>query len=744
MDAKKVIYIKNWIECFDLIKLFVIFVLITILWSLFSPQGLGQLFGVGDTYGLIAHYVDLSRLRTVWAEDFIMTRTRFGGGFAGILDMPVLYQVFSILGLPAILFYNFYVILSQTILCFFSIKIFQNFFKEDERSFLLMLLLSLSFIYNGIIGWRVAFGHMNFIWGLIYVLAVMYVIQSSHLKQFSITGLILVCVSFSNALQCIGLAQFLYYSLILFLLSVLFFARDYLRKLEYKKLIFVSTAILIPVCLFSFHNLTNIFEGMSFLKRSGDSSLIYSYTVQNILDYFSSLFYSYKTIQTNREFGFLHETNYAFGVLPILLFSLLTYFRRWALLAFNIALIILGVLISSNISYLSELIVSLIPGMEMFRVPARVFIPIFYVQLFSFYFCLSKVRINDKKRFAALVFIGFFAISTFMYLLNFDILVIPIIAIWILFIYSKKFDYYAIGIGCFLAMNFSSFFEKIPEINMDQAGYDQMVETFHMETAPNLSHNYLENALPLYQTSFGANIGAIHGYSTVNGYLYPTKKFYDFFKYFNPNLNENNYYFALHPNLPGFSTFVHFFNITKLIEFNREGHYKIVNIKDSKEIFTPKKLVQVSSFPEMIDKLRQQNMQDYAYVAKENFFDISSSCADASVTKRTKFGVNINIEQDSGECIIVLPLLYNTFLRAIDVKTQKQYEVFPVNWLMTGVKITVGSATVEVRPWNKWKFEKLFKVLSLISFLLVCFLFIQLKLINFKFWKREDKSATIL
>jgi len=680
-------------------------------WTLFLGIDLGNLYGINDTFGLLVHYVEMVRSGPS-ASKFIYSATRLGGAVVGPVDMPIFMQLFAYLDFHPFLAINFGVILSQVLISFFCLKISllagnRSWYKEKPIIFFVSILA-----FNPAIGWRLVYGHLNIIWGSLWALSLIYLFFSFYKNKSSITGIILSFLVLVNSLQCINLIQPVFYSTIIILTFVIFFNSSLRSNYQSFVLIFGKIIIVITACVFfSFINIANILEVVSSLSRSPSSNLIYSYTVQNFRDYLSSLFYSYKTLPVERNFFLLHESNLGYGMLPLLLIVILTFLKKYRLLLLNIALFTFGIVLSSDIPLVSNFFLVTIPLIKSFRCPSRFFFPLFYFQSICFIWSLFQLKPSTSMRdliSSSLVVVVSISVF-FIWGSVAEIFIFPITVCAAIFCFlfrkEKYFIYYVLPM--FVSLNFLGFQDKLPQSFYDITKFQN--EVVVMDRL-DISRGMLEHTSAIAHSSFLKNLqSAAYGYSAIDGYIYPSKLFYEIYGTLDPSINSTDNSFFIDSKSLTFPYFSKAFNVTKEILLTSSG-LGVITISKSNPVLSPSEIIYISDLKKIVLEVIDSDLNTKVFVRPELQSALSNvgSCGRAGVVRQNLSEAVVNVTS-AKKCLLVLPTHYSSFLKASSIVGKTQFKIFPVNGLMTGLLLDKFSGEILIKAHPALPGEGIFK-----------------------------------
>lgn len=688
----------------DITSFFFAFILLILVWEFVIGIPLTEVYGSGDFVGLVAHYSEMLRDGFL-SSDFLYSPTRLGGNATGALDLPAYYQIFAALKFHPILALNLSVILTQALVFFFCYKTLLITAKSHP---VITGIYALTVSFAPFIGWRIGYGHLNLLWGLLWGAGIVYLVIASREKKLSPTGITATVLVFVNSLQNINLAQPIVYGGI----CIVFFALFFFRKPE-TYWIRVSAALIccaLTAFLFSANQILNIVQLTPTLGRYGSEKIIYSYVTQTVPDLLSSLFYSVNTIDTGRTSFQLHETNLAYGVLPFALLTLLCFHRRSKLLYFNLFIFSFGIVFSSNLGPVSDLILEIIPLLGRFRCPGRFFLFANYLGFVTTsYFLLSKKNLfGGWKEFAPglvvlILAFPFTGVGADIIFLSGTLVLIGDGVI------RRKLNLASLPL-VLLAVHLAAFRERIPADRMSLDQFDAETTLFAKLDLPLrlTEHSSLD-----ILSGFGYNQSAAFGFSSIDGYIYPTKRFLDFSKIFNPYIGDMTYAFHTDSTSPGFAVYQRFFNITHEVRRSADKVSK-VKLRESEPFFLPEEFIVTDQLN--FNLLSEFDPQKTAYL--EQSPGTLQRCDGARIQLDDSREIAFAVETKAS-CLVVFPLQYSTFLNASSEK--RSFEVLPVNGILTGVLIRNFSGTVILKAKPALGGEIYFKIAALLALILLAY-----------------------
>ncbi len=689
-----------------------LFFVVLVTWDLVLGSPLTVLFGKSDTAGLVAHYIEMVRAGPS-ASAFLYSNTRFAGTVTGPADFPVYLQLFALIGIHPILAVDLSMVLSQSLVAFFTVTIPLLLTGRSWSREPLAVPLALTAAFLPALAWRLVYGHLNMVWGLLWAMALTYLLIAGARRRFTLTGGVLSVLALTNALQCINLLQPIVYGALI-LIAVAAAGVRTLRAAPRKREALIVVSVVVAGCVvFSLNHVANILVFVRALARSTGDAIIYSYNVQTARDFLSSLFYSYSTMPLERNFFLLHETNLGYGVLPLIIAGFAVIAKRHRLLLLNGSLFLFGIVLSANVPGLSDGVLALLPILKSFRCPSRIFFLLTYLQLL----CLSYLAFTSGLHvgrtgtyllyLAAAVTIG----VPLGIALPPDVFLIPLASLLLMALARKSLAPTLVpaALGVFLALNVLGFRERIPADRPDLDALEREQKFFVI--FPGLAQNLLEHSTSqVYSPVFGMNQAAAYGFSSVDGYAYPQRRFIELIRALVPETPLTQNQFSINSRSPFFPLFVNLFNVTGEITAGDAG-YSFKRLRESTPVHRPASVrVAESPLPVIREFLGPPSSHSVAFVGPEFAprFEKYAPCTEARLERQTSTRAVLDVRSGTGTCLLVLPTQFSDFLVAS--AGERTFPVIPVNQVMTGIVVEDYAGTIALSPKSALGGETFFRI----------------------------------
>jgi hypothetical protein len=701
-----IVSLLNKISKYNFFTFIGIFFFCLLIWTLLFGIPLTTLYGSYDLFGHVS-FVSEILFRGSGTEQLLYSNFKIGGTALGPVDTPYYLILFNWFIDSPIKIVNLSIILTQTCLGYFTLGILRSNSKSHHQFIPILGMLLACFLPS--MGWRYFYGHLNLVWGCVIFLSIAFYFSQIRNNKLSIFDLLLIFIVFIIGLHSINLIQTGIYSFIclfLFLIFTFRSSKEYFKLNYFIPLMFLFLSSL----LFCFNHLSNVFVYLKDLQRSLNGNIIYSYTTQNFSDYLGSILYGLKTFNTNRNFFLLHETNLGFGFLPFLTISVLILLKNIRLLGLISACLIFGVILSSNISPFSDLLLALFPFLKSFRVPSRIFLP--FTILSNLIFCYGLDRYLTKselpKSYLIIVFAGF--ACPFLFQANIDLgaAVFLLIILFFYFLfkqYRKYFLYFFIGF--FIGLNFTSFIEKRPEVFVSDFDLKLNKDIFikaNNKTTDFLSHH----STSVYANHFATHQASIFNYYGVDANLPATKRFSDFYGKMTNTDNGANTNYTINSKAHSFNLFQRLLNIEGEYIFNNQIQYQSFNY--SKPYFSPQKIVVVKNLDDFSGKISATTDFTNESFIENHLTDYQNLkvCDYLNLIERNERMAKFHVKTQS-PCLIALATNFSPFIALTNLENNELQRAFPINWIMSGFHLKPGDYKFEVSAKSIVSNEFLFR-----------------------------------
>ncbi|HIL98494.1 MAG TPA: hypothetical protein EYG51_21685 [Pseudomonadales bacterium] len=367
----------------DLHLLFWIFIIVAVSWILVG-------FGAGSTimgadalssllpmlYQLTASGGDIQAM--AYRTDMFGGMNYLGG--YGILPLSVLLAKLQI---PPLTSLNITFFLFHCCYCFLGVQaVFK--WSREPKNFSVERIPTVVFLvmfigFSPMLAYRINEGHQNLFLGLLLLQALLALWLCHRAGQLSMTVLLISLFSIVHGLSAPGFQMLVYGAVFAapVFCSILFRQGN----VKFRPLsLAVVLAVFLLACLLA---APVLFEMIAFAggpdasRNMGGEVAIYTFLTNQMHDWFSALFW-YRIPATGRPGNFDHEILYGVGPLLLMSFYVLASGRYLPFAGF-LGSVFLCLVVSNNISPLSDLLLQVVPPLADFRVPARSVMPVILI-----------------------------------------------------------------------------------------------------------------------------------------------------------------------------------------------------------------------------------------------------------------------------------------------------------------------------------------------------------------------------
>lgn len=337
----------------------------------------------------LPHLLDLKEQAGDVLQMLYRAELQGGAKIYGPSGMMVGHALFSKLGLGVVAVSNLSLFLIQFLVAFLGVRATLDFSKVYLREKIISPIFSWSilsplFAFLPVLGWRLTYGHESMICGSLFFVAVLSGLLALAAERLSAVHFLVMVLgglhSFSNSGQ-----QMVVYSAVFGapILGAVWWSAIWrsespsvrARRALYTGFPFFLLILCLGLAIQPFTAMLKHAASLDSPREFGKASLTFSYITATALDWLTSIPWSKAWVGDARSEGiYHHEINYALG--PLLLTGLIFPWRRWWVLGvgfFSSALI--AALFSMNFSLVSTPLLTLIPPLNLFRVPERAIIP---------------------------------------------------------------------------------------------------------------------------------------------------------------------------------------------------------------------------------------------------------------------------------------------------------------------------------------------------------------------------------
>ncbi|MBF0299304.1 MAG: hypothetical protein HQK51_11325 [Oligoflexia bacterium] len=387
-DKKKNIFAS--LLLIDIKILIISSIVIVFTWIIFLGLNPNYSIANGDAIrALIPEILEMASRGYNW-EDNLFNLLRSGGHKVNDISGLILHiSILNKLGLSPTNTINLTIFFYQLVFAFLSIKLSLVLSTKEKNILSIWDLVGMTWLsaFAPIISWRIFNGHIHLLLGSFCLITTIVLICCYRNKSLTPITILLAFFVYSSVFQSAPYMQTTYYSFLLAgIIIIFYFLLILLTRKKSKIQFFVKEfidIISIPALLVISALLINTPQFLNILLHSfsdqahrlyNSSSIVYSYTTATCLDWLASIFWSQEIIKVQREFFLLHETNYPIG--PLIIFAFISLWRICPRILILIPLLAIFIAIYTMNLGPSQILIDHIPGLNMFRVPARIVIPL--------------------------------------------------------------------------------------------------------------------------------------------------------------------------------------------------------------------------------------------------------------------------------------------------------------------------------------------------------------------------------
>ena len=308
----------------------------------------------------------------------------FGGmnylGGYGVLPISVLLAKLQI---PPLASLNLTFFLFHCCYCFLGVQAVLKWSREPINFSLkripTIVFLVLFIGFSPMLAYRINEGHQNLFLGLLILQALLALWLCHRAGQLSVTVLLISLFSIVHGLSVPGFQMLVYAAVFAapVFCAILFRKGDDMFKplsLVAALAVFVLACLLAAPVLFEMIAFTG---GPDASRNLGGNVAIYTFLTSQMHDWFSALFW-FNMPATGRPGNVEHEILYGVGPLLLMSFYILASGRYLPFAGF-LGSVFLCLVVSNNISPLSDLLLQGVPPLADFRVPARSVMPVMLI-----------------------------------------------------------------------------------------------------------------------------------------------------------------------------------------------------------------------------------------------------------------------------------------------------------------------------------------------------------------------------
>ncbi len=578
-----------------------------------------------------------------------------------------------------------------------------------------ILLLAGLFAFLPLLGWRLTWGHESIVFGLFVFLCMTTLLLDEVTGERSAITVLIALITLAHAFQFNGY-QLILYSILLGAPLIVGLAtavtgmswKHRFRWFRFPVAVYAA-ALLISLPKFA-GMLANALGGE--MGRTGGEEVIYSYTVATLGDWLASIPWTTAFIPSSRQAFTYQEVNYPLGPLVLLLF-LVKPSRPYVRLLSGMAIsLLLAVIISMNIQPLSTLLITVIPLLDSFRVPARSILPLLlFTSTLAAAILLKTMSVQDRPvrpvfQIIALLVAAVLAFSPAP--LN-DILVTGVIGC--LFLLKDRSTLRSeaalICLALLAGSAVSAFRERInpPLQNPVSSSVVTPIRDAVLSQAPELASPLSRIYSNLQLRGTGFNSLMFMDLSSLTGYWFPLRRYSEL----NAALNDKPWHSATsvfhnHESDPGFHALNTLYNVGHTLTFDN-GHTVVTPLgRPWGQAWFSGPGHYVTTWKELAQTLSRNILRDDRNLlllrSDPDVLELPETgrCQTSRITRTTNAttGLPIRIEFSSdGQCALIVAMNYTRILKVSD-QTGRSLRTFPAYGALLGVMVEPDSHMVRI------------------------------------------------
>lgn len=700
--------------------------LIPIIWWLVLGWSPGYLIDQHDN--LQTGYVyqqQLSRASGDWTKLLYWPQIMGGVKAHDVTGSLPIVQLLAYWGASSLFISNLSVFFVQILFSYFCTRstlglsrvILQN---DKKIPYLAMALVGILFSFLPLLGWRLSYGHQSIVLGLFVFLCMTSLLLDEISGKRSALSLLLAILALTHCFQYNGY-QLIYYSVILGapILIALAFAnpgQNQLSRLKwfiYPGLVFLSALLIgLPKFVGMLGNALGDEMG-----RVVGSDVIYSYTIATIGDWASSIPWSASYIPESRPSLYHQEVNYPLG--PLVFLLLLVKLNR-PLLRIFIGLgtsLFLALVISMNIQPLSGALISIVPLLESFRVPARAILPfLLFLSLMSTAVLLKLIADAGSKYLlwqSALLAVVSAALFVRNTPLTNDIVLVLLVSV--LFVLLRRGinrpEIAMVTLALFTGAAVAAFNERIvpPLENPISNTIISQIHESLVTQAPELAEPLNRAFTNIRLRGIGFNSAFLMDISTLSGYWFPLRRSAQL----TAALNNKPYdpivaVFHNDPSQAGYEVLNHLYNVGWSID-QVGDELKVHKLGETwGKTWISKEIVWQNSLAELVNTLRKNVENNEKSImpllsgdpatAPVRSYDVD--CRSAGIPSVSDgqpfFPLNIKVDVE-GQCLLTVAMNFANNLKVVN-QDGIRLQTFPSHGALLGIIVGQDSQHIIINP----------------------------------------------
>ena len=696
--------------------------LVPLIWWLVPGWNFSELLNQHDN--LLSSYIvqrEMGRAGGDWTKLLYWPQLAGGVKVHDIIGSLPFVQLLAWLGATPLIISNFVVFFMQILFAYFCTRITIGlseviYDNQVPTPYLALVLLGILFAFLPLLGWRLPYGHINIISGVFAFLCFTCLLLEEMTGRRSITSIALCALALGHTFQHSGY-QMIHYSLvfgspIILSLTLAYPGQPFLQRTRWyllPALVFLG-AFLISLPKFYGMLANALGDEMS---RSAGTQVIYTFTIASLGDWISSLPWNVNFIPDNRPEFTHREVNYPLGplVLLLLLVKPTTPFVRLSIGL--VASFFMAIVVSMNINPFSTLMISVIPMLESFRVPARAMLPFLVFTSMLSLASLLKLLGTDQEALdrrgqnwlLAAVSLALFAINS--PLLNDVLLILFILVLYTLVRINKLAkSLTVVMLSILTGAAVSAFMERTmpPLENPISEDSVSSIRAEVLQQAPKLAFPLNRVYSDIQLKGIGLNSMYFLNLSSLSSYWFPLRRYAQL----RAALNNEHYNAALmayhnHPGKPGFTELNRLYNVgwTMAMENDQPQVKNLDQTWGAAWIST--QLIYQDSLNQLATSLKSRNnKKEMLLLASDPDTNAARQAAipcrviTEPEFQKSRFPMQVSLNV-TGQCWLTLAMNYSRILEVVD-QNSKELSTFPAYGALLGIVLHEDTSRVSIRP----------------------------------------------
>jgi len=589
--------------------------------------------------------------------------------------------------------------------------------------------LAILFSFVPMVGWRIITGHFNYLYGMLFFPVVVCLLVAAKLRDISITCVVILVIALAHAFPSGGQQIIIYSAVFGFPLLLGLYLTDWKKTDAVLPVLVIFGAFFLVFP--EFWGLLMHATGPDSARSLSDKLAVYSYLTSTPRDWLSSLSLGYELISSERPIGLRHEVNYPLG--PIVLLLFLTPWRAYWKLGAGLGLgVFLAVCFSMKVAGVSDLLLTLVPPLNSFRVPSRAIIPLLWmVPIIAAASLLTVGSVGKRLEHGQISFksiAGYLILAAVCYLAPAGIREFLLVGLAVFLIVkgtklsARSRKGFVCGFVFILGLSsVAAIKERLPNYTDPNRAVDELADILEkIRSVPAGTESPLTRVVAYPSIRhFNVNTPAALELSSLNGYWFPSERFLKLYSALeNVTYNPHTMVFNIGTSRKSFPILRNLYNICCELDFNRRDEPLEFLGSPTEPAWFSAGLTPLPDFSELARVLRDQGYglagklkSSALYVSNDpnikihqaDLTKVTGDCSSSKVEsiKTQNRGQVIDLKVTSAaDCPLSIATNYVTHLKAYSIREErigKELPIFPVYGALTGVLVPKGTHEIRIR-----------------------------------------------